>query len=110
MKGRKAMVHDDVQIEVWRNLGDMAIVWLISIFNHIFWSNKMPESGERTLLVHIFKNKEDIQICIIYRGVKLMRHTMKFWERIIEHRLKRVTNVTKSQFSFMSERPTEAVL
>jgi hypothetical protein len=36
MKGGEVMGHDDVQIEVWRNLVDMAIVWLTSIFNHIF--------------------------------------------------------------------------
>jgi hypothetical protein len=35
-----------------------------------------------------------------------MSHTMKLWERIIEHRLRGVTNVTKNQFGFMSERST----
>ena len=31
---------------------------------------------------------------------------MKLWERIIEHRLRRVTNVTKNQFGFMPRRST----
>jgi hypothetical protein len=35
-----------------------------------------------------------------------MRHTMKLCERIIEHRLRGVTNVTKYQFGFMPERST----
>jgi hypothetical protein len=35
-----------------------------------------------------------------------MSHTMKLWERIIEHRLRGVTNITKNQFGFMSERST----
>jgi hypothetical protein len=40
-----------------------------------------------------------------------MSHTMKLWERIIEHRSKRVTNVTENQFRFMSGRSTmEAIL
>jgi hypothetical protein len=40
-----------------------------------------------------------------------MSHTMKLWERIIEHRLRRVTNVTKNQFGFMPGRSTmEAIL
>jgi hypothetical protein len=35
-----------------------------------------------------------------------MSNTMKLWERIIEHRLRGVTNVTENQFGFMSERST----
>jgi hypothetical protein len=46
----------------------------------------------------------DVQSCTNYQGIKLMSHTMKLWERIIEHRLSRVTNVTKNQFGFMPER------
>jgi hypothetical protein len=35
-----------------------------------------------------------------------MSHTMKLWERILEHRLRRVTNVTENQFRFMLGRST----
>jgi hypothetical protein len=35
-----------------------------------------------------------------------MSHTMKLWERIIEHRLRGVTNITKNQFGFMAGRST----
>jgi hypothetical protein len=35
-----------------------------------------------------------------------MSHTMKLWERIIKHHLRRVTNVTENQFGFMSGRST----
>jgi hypothetical protein len=35
-----------------------------------------------------------------------MSHLMKLWERIIEHRLSRVTNIIKNQFRFMAERST----
>jgi hypothetical protein len=48
----------------------------------------------------------DMQSCTNYRGIKLMSYTMKLWERIIEHRLRGVTNVTENQFGFMPERLT----
>jgi hypothetical protein len=35
-----------------------------------------------------------------------MTHTIKLWERIIEHHLRGVTNITKTQFDFMLERLT----
>ena len=43
IKGSKAMGPDGIPIEVWRCLGDIAIVWLTKLFNHIFRSNKMPD-------------------------------------------------------------------
>jgi hypothetical protein len=76
MKGGKAMGPDGILIEVWKCLGDIAIVWLTKLFNHIFQSNKMPNEW-RSTLVPIFKNKGDIQSCTNYRGIKLMSYTMK---------------------------------
>jgi hypothetical protein len=91
------MGPDGISIEVWRTLGDVAIVWLTKLFNLIFQSNKMPDEWRRSILVPIFKNKGGVQSCTNYRGIKLMSHTMKLWERIIEHRLRGVTNVTENQ-------------
>ena len=71
MKGGKAMGPDGIPIEVWRGLGDIAIVWLTKLFNLIFRSNKMPEEWRRSILVPIFKNKGDVQSCTNYRGIKL---------------------------------------
>jgi hypothetical protein len=79
MKGGKAMGSDGISIEVWRCLGDIALVWLTKLFDHIFWSNKMPVEW-RSILVPIYKNKGGIQSCTNYRGIKLMIHIMKLWE------------------------------
>ena len=106
MKGGKAMGPDCIPIEVWKGLGDIAIVWLTKLFNLIFRANKMPEEWRQSILVPIFKNKGDVQSCTNYRGIKLMSHTMKLWERVIEHRLRRMTSVTKNQFGFMPGRST----
>uniref|UniRef100_A0A8I6Y751 Reverse transcriptase domain-containing protein n=1 Tax=Hordeum vulgare subsp. vulgare TaxID=112509 RepID=A0A8I6Y751_HORVV len=106
MKVGKAMGPDGIPIEVWRGLGDIAMVWLTKLFNLIFWSNKMPEEWRRSILVPIFKNKGDVQSGTNYRGIKLMSHTMQLWERVIEHRLIRLTSVTKNQFGFMPGRST----
>jgi hypothetical protein len=36
MKGGKAMGPNGIPIEVWRSLGDVAIIWLTKLFNLIF--------------------------------------------------------------------------
>ena len=43
---------------------------------------------KKNKLIPIFKNKGDILECNSYRGIKLMSHFMKLWERIIEARLR----------------------
>jgi hypothetical protein len=58
MKGGKSASTDGIPIEAQRCLKDMAIVWLTSLFNHIFQSNKMPSEWS-SILVPIYKNKRD---------------------------------------------------
>jgi len=43
MKVGKALGPDNIPIEVWRCLGDVAIAWLTRLFNSIFRSNKIPD-------------------------------------------------------------------
>jgi hypothetical protein len=43
MKGGKAMGPNGIPFEVWRSLGDVAIVWFTKLFNLIFRSNKMSD-------------------------------------------------------------------
>jgi Reverse transcriptase (RNA-dependent DNA polymerase) len=81
-------------------------MWLTKLFNTIFQSNKIPDEWRRSILVQIFKNKGDIQSCTNYRGIKLMSHTMKLWERVIEHRLRKLITISKNQFYFMLGRST----
>jgi hypothetical protein len=77
MKEGKLMGPNEIPIEVWRTIGDVAIVWLTSLFNLIFRSNKMLDEWRRSILVSIFKNKGNVQSCTNYRRIKLMSHTMK---------------------------------
>jgi hypothetical protein len=66
MKTDKVLEPYGIPIEVWRCLGDIAIVWLTKLFNIIFRSNKMSDEWRRSILVPIFKNKGDIQSCTNY--------------------------------------------
>ena len=61
----------------------------------------MPEEWRRSVLIPIYKNKEDAQCCGNYRGIKLISHTIKVWERIIEARLRDRVEIGKPQYEFM---------
>ena len=66
----------------------------------------MPEECRRSVLIPIYKNKRDAQCCGNYRGIKLMSHTMKVWERIIEARLTDSVEINKQQYGFMPGKGT----
>ncbi|KAK3556960.1 hypothetical protein QTP70_022299, partial [Hemibagrus guttatus] len=83
MKSGKAVGPDDIPVEVWKCLGEVAVEFLTSLFNRDLESERMPEEW-RSVLVPIFKNKGDVQSCSNYRGIKLMSHTMKLWERVVQ--------------------------
>ena len=106
MKSGKALGPDGIPIEVWKCLGEVGVSWLTKLFNRIILTRKMPNEWRRSTLVPIYKNKGDIQSCNNYRGIKLMSHTMKLWERVIEHRLRRMTTISENQFGFMPGRST----
>ncbi|KAK3536884.1 hypothetical protein QTP86_027008, partial [Hemibagrus guttatus] len=84
---------DDIPVEVWKCLGEAAVEFLTSLFNRVLESEKMPEEWHRSVLVPIFKNK-------------LMSHTMKLWERVVEARLRKVVEICQQQYGFMPRKST----
>lgn len=66
----------------------------------------MSDELRINILVPICKNMMDIENCENYRGVKLISHIMKLWERVIEQRLRKETQIIDNQFGFMLGRST----
>ena len=88
----------------------MGIELLTGLFNRLLVGKRMPEEWRRSVFIPIYKNKGDALFCGNYRGIKLMSHTMKRWERIIEARLKDRVKISKQQYGFMlGKRATDAV-
>ncbi|KAK3517158.1 hypothetical protein QTP86_019099, partial [Hemibagrus guttatus] len=106
MKSGKAVGPDDIPVEVWKCLGEAAVEFLANLFNRVLESERMPEEWRRSVLMPIFKNKGDVQSCSNYRGIKLMSHTMKLWERVVEARLRKVVEICEQQYGFMPRKST----
>ncbi|XP_048488766.1 uncharacterized protein LOC125491268 [Plutella xylostella] len=106
MGNGKAVGPDNIPVEVWKLLGDDGIYWLTYLFNKIFAEESIPTDWRGSYLVPIYKEKGDIQDCGNYRGIKLMAHTMKLYEKVIESRIRRESTVSANQFGFMPGRST----
>ena len=70
----------------------------------------MPEEWRDSILIPIFKNKGDVQSCSNYRGIKLISHSMKIWERVVERRLRSELTVTEQQYGFIPGKSTTDAL
>ena len=66
----------------------------------------MPREWRFSTIIPLYKNKGDIQDCNNYRGVKLLSHIMKLWEKVIERRLRKNISILENQFGFMPGRST----
>ena len=101
MKKGKAVGPDELPVEVWKCIGEMGTKILTKLFNRLLVGKRMPEEWRRSVLIPIYKNKGDAQCCGNYRKIKLMGHTMKVWERIIEARLRYSVEIGKQHYEFM---------
>ena len=79
---------------------------LLDLHQKIFEQEKMPEEWRESVIVPIFKENGGIQDCGNYRGIKMISHTMKIWERIVDRRLREETSIGEEQFGFMPGRGT----
>ena len=75
--------------------------FLTKLYNRTVESERMPDEWRDIILIPIFKNKGDVQNCSNYRGIKLVSHTMKLWERVVERRLRSELTFSEQQYGFM---------
>ncbi|XP_070049138.1 uncharacterized protein [Nicotiana tomentosiformis] len=73
----RATGPDEIPVQFWKAVGWVGLEWLTGLFNVIFRTKKLPEEWRWSLIFPLYKNKDDIQNCNNYRGIKLLNHTMK---------------------------------
>ena len=54
----------------------------------------------------IYKQKRDPLECNNFRGIKLLSHTLKLWERVVESRLRKMVNISEIQYGFQPGKST----
>ena len=91
--------------------GDVGIRVLMELCHGILDEKGMPEDWTTSVSIPIFRGKGDIMNCGMYRGVKLLEHAMKIFEKVLEKRLKTIVMIDDMQIGFMPGKGTiDAVL
>jgi hypothetical protein len=105
MKSRKATGPDEVPIEIVKNLGDLGIDWMTTVLQDI-QAGGIPAEWRKSRITPLYKQKGDPLNCSNYRGIKLLSHCLKLWERVIEARLREMTTISKRQYGFQKGKST----
>ena len=101
----KATGPDDLPIEAVKILAKQDIVYVVEAMNQVR-QQVIRETWRKSRMVTIYKGKGDIPECNNYRGIKLMCHSMKLWERLIEARLRQITSISNTQYGFLPGKST----
>ena len=83
-KNNKAPGPDMIPIETIKAGGQPLKDMLLELFNHAWNTGTVPEEWSQPTICPIFKNKGDPLECKNYRGISLMSHSGKLYERILE--------------------------
>ena len=106
MKIGKASGPSGVALEMFKAGGDKCLKSLTNIFNDILFKNNLLKEWMLSSLVPIFKGNGDPLNPNSYRGIKLLEHAFKLYEKILDGRLHEVVAFDKIQYGFMPGRGT----
>ena len=106
MKSNKASGPTGVVADMIKAAGEFGLVWLQELFNQVLKEGRIPNDWSKSWMVSVYKGKGDALDCGSYRGIKLLEHVMKLFERIIEVRIRATVCIDSMQFGFMKGRGT----
>ena len=82
MKSGKATGTSEVNVEIIVASGEIGVKVMMELCQRVLDGRGMPNKWKTSVIVPIFKGKNDVMSCGSYRGVKLLEHAMKIVERV----------------------------
>uniref|UniRef100_A0A7I4Z3N8 Reverse transcriptase domain-containing protein n=1 Tax=Haemonchus contortus TaxID=6289 RepID=A0A7I4Z3N8_HAECO len=102
MKSGKASGPDDVAADLWKSKGWNPAGWLTEFFNQVVAEKKVPESWQQSTTIPIWMKKGSFGDCTCYRPIRLLSHSMKIFERIVDSRIRDIVDLTNNQCGFVA--------
>ena len=106
MKDGKAAGTSGVVAEMLKAAGDTGIDLMTDLCNTIVAEKTIPTKWDTSIILNCFKGKGAALERGNYRGLKLIEHAMKVFERVIEKLLRETVTISSMQFGFMPGKGT----
>jgi hypothetical protein len=97
----KANGPDDIPTDVWKILGRKETEILTCLFNKIVDEDTALSTWTISVTVPIWKGKDDVMECSNYRPIRLLCHTMKIFQRVLDARIRNIVNITTNECDFV---------
>ena len=85
--------------------GHMGVAELLKFFQKIMRSGTVSMECGHSLTIPLYRGKGNALQCEKYRGLRLLEHGMKIWERVLYERLKHVMKVGENNLVLWQESP-----
>ena len=105
MQNNKACGPDVVPTESLRLVDTIDPMLICDQMNAAF-EKGIPTVWRTSILTSLYKGKGNVTECTNYRGIKLMCHGMKLYERLVEDRLRQVIEISSTQYGFQQGKST----
>ena len=99
MPNNKACGPDGVPVEAIRLLMQYGEDLVLQTMNEAL-INGMPYMWRTSIITPTFKEKGSAMECSNYRGIKLLCHAMKLYERMVENKLRKQIEISSNQYGF----------
>ena len=106
MKKGKAPGPSGMTSDILKEVGEIGTAELVNIFRNIQDREEIPVEWAESYTIPIYKGKGDVLSCGKYRGVRLLEHGMKLWEKILEERLRGLVKINGCQFAYQEGKST----
>ena len=106
MKNGKAAGPTQVTADLLKAGGDFCAEELAAICRRVAEEEKPPDDWKDSWTSPIYKGKGDALLCEKHRGIRLLEHAMKVYEKVLEGRLREILQIDSRQFGFMSGKST----
>ena len=101
MKNGKAPGPTGVNSEMFKLAGIPAAKELRNVFQQIMNTNSCPSQWMSSLTIALYKGKGDPLNCNQHRGLRLLDHGMKIFEKVLNNKLRKLISIDDSQFAYM---------
>ena len=106
MKSGKAGGPSGVVADMLKAGGDTVVDCFTDLCNGIVKEGRIPNDWTKSTIITLYKGKGDALECGSYRGIKLLEHGLKVFERVWDNRLRMIVEIDRAQFGFMPGRGT----
>lgn len=111
LKKGRACGPDEIPAEVLTLFGEVGLKSLLTLFNKIYESGKIPQDWLKSIFVTLPKKRNPTK-CEDYRTISLMSHVLKLFLKIIHERIYRKleAQIGDTQFGFRNGMGTREAL